>query len=124
MVRLLSIGRFTLIGILAASVHISIAWVLIAQAIFTPLPANIIAFLLAFMVSFSGHYYWTFGARSDIFQSLRRFLIIAVCAMIINNLILVFLLQYKLIPAVLSVVIAACIIPVVTYILSHFWAFK
>jgi putative flippase GtrA len=73
LVELLVLARFTLVGILAAAVHISIAWILISISALPPIMANLLAWSVAFMISFAGHYYWTFQARCNRNQALRGF---------------------------------------------------
>lgn len=124
LVELFIMGRFTLVGILATILHISIAWLLIAHAGLYPLIANFLAFLGAFMLSFSGHYYWTFYSRANRTQALRRFFVISGTAFLVNNIVLAGLLRADFITPVLATICAAFLIPVFTYILSRLWVFQ
>ena len=124
LLELFIMGRFALVGMLATTVHISIAWLLIVHAGFYPVTANFLAFLCAFMLSFSGHYYWTFYSRVDRTQALRRFFVISGTALIVNNIVLVSLLSADFIAPVLATICAVFIIPFFTYILSRLWVFR
>jgi putative flippase GtrA len=124
LLELFIMGRFTLVGIVATIVHISIAWLLIANAELYPLTANFLAFLCAFMLSFSGHYYWTFRSRANRAQALRRFFVISGTAFLVNNIVLTGLLRTDVIAPVLATICAAFLIPVFTYVLSRLWVFR
>jgi putative flippase GtrA len=124
LVELFTIGRFAIIGVLATIVHIAIVWVLISHAGLFPIVANLLAFLVAFILSFSGHYYWTFYSRSDRMQALRRFFVISGSAFVLNNIVLTGLLSIEIITAVMAAIYAAFLIPVFTFILSRLWVFK
>jgi putative flippase GtrA len=122
--ELFTIGRFTLVGVLATIVHVGIAWLLIVYAEFVPIIANFSAFLFAFIVSFTGHYHWTFSARVNRVQALKRFLIITGTAFAANNVVLVGLLKIEVVTPVLATIYAIFLIPVFTYILSRLWVFR
>jgi putative flippase GtrA len=124
LVELFIMGRFTLVGMLATILHISIAWLLIAYAGLYPLIANFLAFLGGFMLSFSGHYYWTFYSRANRTQALRRFFVISGTAFLVNNIALAGLLRADFVAPVLATICAAFLIPVFTYILSRLWVFQ
>jgi putative flippase GtrA len=124
LIELLTIGRFAIIGVLATIVHIAIVWVLIAHAGLFPIVANLLAFLVAFILSFSGHYYWTFYSRSDRMQALRRFFVISGSAFVLNNIVLTGLLSIEIITTVMAAIYAAFLIPAFTFILSRLWVFN
>jgi putative flippase GtrA len=124
LVELFIMGRFTLVGILATILHISIAWLLITLAGLYPITANFMAFLCAFMLSFSGHYYWTFYSRVNRAQALRRFFVISGTAILVNNIALMGLLKADFITPVLATICAAFLIPIFTYVLSRLWVFR
>jgi putative flippase GtrA len=58
--ELLTLFRFGIVGVMATAVHIFVVWVLLNHTHLATLIANALAFLTAFGVSFSGHYFWTF----------------------------------------------------------------
>lgn len=120
----LTICRFGIIGVLATTTHIGIVWVLIASAGLHPLLANVLAFLVAFMVSFSGHYYWTFVSRVSRRQAIKRFFLISGSAFVVNNVVLVALLKDEQIAPLLATISAVFVIPVITYVLGRLWAFQ
>lgn len=122
--ELFTIWRFVLVGILATTVHAGMALLLMVYAEFMPVIANLSAFLLAFIVSFTGHYYWTFSARVNRAQALKRFFIITGSAFAVNNVVLISLLKSGVIAPVLATIYAIFLIPVFTYVLSRLWVFR
>ena len=122
--ELLRVSRFSVIGIMAACIHIGIVWILISEYDIPVLIGNSGAFLAAFAFSFVGQYFWTFRAASDLRRALIRFFIVALGAFLINNLVLVTLLRAEILSDLLAAVLAVFVIPVITYLAGRFWAFK
>lgn len=113
------------VGGLAAATHFFVAVLLISQAFMNPLLANLIAFLIAFVVSYTGQRYWTFAAKHyNHRNTLGRYGLTAIIGFLINETTLwlgltVFHAWYPLILG-LAIIVAA----VSTYLLSANWAFK
>ena len=102
----------------------SVASLLIVGAGLFPLAANFVAFFCAFGVSFLGQHLWTFRARSDRRRALRRFFVVSGVAFLANNVALVSLLKAGLLSPIWAVILAACVIPAVTYTSSRLWVFR
>jgi putative flippase GtrA len=122
--ELLMASRFTLVGIAAASIHIGFLWILITQFDVDPIRANVGAFLTAFSFSFIGQYVWTF--RSSLYwpTALVRFFAISLVAFTLNNIALLGLLNLEQVHSSFAAVLAACIIPLVSYVFGRAWAFR
>ena len=91
------------------------------------LPANVLAFLTAFSLSFSGNYFWTFrdnhsvpAIRSAMFQSLM----VSASAFIINSTALFTLITLAGVTEYLAVLLSVMLVPAYTFILSRFWVFR
>jgi putative flippase GtrA len=123
-IELLTIGRFAIVGVLATIVHIGIVWALIVYAELHTFVANFVAFLMAFTVSFSGHYYWTFYSKNNRWRAIKRFFFIAASAFMVNNIVLAGLLSVEQITPVFAAICAVFVIPVFTYVLSRLWVFR
>lgn len=111
--------RFILVGGLATLVHILVAGSLLALFTLQPYVANLIAFLVAFGVSYCGHRYLTFARQG----SILRFLAVAIAGFALNNLLLTGLLALGL-SAFLAIVVATALVPVFSYLASSLWAFR
>lgn len=116
-------SRFALVGVAATLIHVLVVWMLIAKhdvAVFT---ANIVAFLTAFGVSFSGNYFWTFGTPGRPGRAARRFFFISGTAFVANNALLGALTVMNYLPPDIAAVTAAAAIPPITYGASRLWGF-
>ena len=122
--EVLTLSRFTLVGIIAACVHIGIVWALITQISVEALLANLVAFLTAFIISFTGQYFWTFRSNRYWQSALIRFFLISLFAFALNNMALITLLDLGFMSDSLAAILSAGVIPVITYLAGRFWAFK
>lgn len=121
--------RFGIVGIIATLVHIFSAWILLDNLkIHNAIIANTFAFLIAFIFSFLGHYFWTFKeneSNTNIKKAIAKFFIIAVTGFLINTCSLSILLYFNIVVnEKFSIIIALIFVPIFTYILSKFWGFK
>lgn len=116
-------SRFTLVGIGATLIHMSVVCCLIVQVNVRPLLANLVAFLTAFTFSFIGQHRWTFRSNRRYGSALPRFLTVSLVAFLVNNFVLVVLLDSGILPPVLTAVLSASLIPVFTYLVGRFWVF-
>ena len=122
--EVLTMSRFALVGIVATSVHVSIVWALIELFRIETLLANLVAFLTAFIVSFTGQYLWTFRSNRNWRSALARFFPVSSFGFVLNNIVLITLLELGFMSDSHAAMISACIIPIVTYLAGRFWAFK
>lgn len=127
--EIFTLFRFGIVGIIATFIHIFSAWVLLDNLqIHNAITANSIAFLIAFIFSFTGHYFWTFEANksnTNIKKAVIKFFIIAITGFLINTFSLSILLYFNVIAnEKFAIVIALIFVPIFTYVLSKFWGFK
>lgn len=121
--ELFRMSRFAIIGIIAAIVHIGIALLLVRFTGMNPFLANAIAFLTAFLVSFFGQYYWTFRCSGDPRRAMVRFFGLSLSGFVVNNAVLGILLESGKLSVYVAMFLAACVIPVFTYLVSRLWIF-
>lgn len=121
---LLQAGRFAIVGLVATAVHISILWVLINLFAIQVFFANLTAFIIAFLVSFSGHYLWTFKSSLEFYKAVIRFLLISLSGFLLNNIILITLLKKAWFSNTTAATLAVIIVPAITFIASKLWGFK
>ena len=90
-----------------------------------PLLANILAFFIAFNVSFVGHHYWTFSKQATNKQPWGRFLAVAILGFCLTEGLYALLLHVmgKELYAI-ALILTLLIVPPVTFVFSKFWAFK
>lgn len=114
------IMRFGIVGGAATATHMAVAAALLSATV--PWPVwliNVIAFAVAFWVSFFGHRHFTFKRKG----SPVRFLGAAMAGLAVNN---VFLLAVLWVTGneMLSVVLAAAAAPVAVFAISRLWVFN
>src|SRR5262245_11741863 len=122
--ELFRIGRFGLVGVAATCAHMLIACGLIMSTDLPALFANALAFVTAFGISFSGHYFWTFASSGNPTRAMRRFFVISVTAFLANSLLLAQLIRFDWMSAATSAATAAAIIPVISFLGGRLWAFR
>lgn len=116
---------FVLVGASAAAVHLAVVAAAVQLAGITPLPANVVGFLVAFLVSFGGHVRWTFPTPpSERAGARRRFFAIALTGFALNQAAYAWALRLVgerwYLPALFGVLLA---VAVSTFLLSKLWAF-
>ncbi|WP_062268349.1 GtrA family protein [Endozoicomonas arenosclerae] len=118
--------KFIVTGGTAAAVHLFILWLLVDLNELTPLLANPLAFLLAFIVSYFGHSLWTFNHKQHVHHNtLVKFLLVQLlCSFVLNQGLYTLLLTYSHLNYLVASFIVLAVIPLVTFTLSKYWAFK
>ncbi|HET7867523.1 MAG TPA: GtrA family protein [Burkholderiaceae bacterium] len=118
------IGRFVGVGCAAAAVHWGVVVGLVGQCGWRPPLANVLGWLLAFVVSFSGHHLWTFRDHGvPPWQSAARFFLVSAAGFAVNETAYVLLLRWhaQRYDRVLAAVLVGT--AVFTYLLGRHWAF-
>jgi putative flippase GtrA len=114
---------FAGIGGVSALVHILTVLYLVTYFELPPLLANILAFFLAFNVSFIGHKYLTFARLNDEKQlSLPHFFIVASSAGILNEFLYFLFLTYTGLNYLNALILVLGLVSIYTFFLSRFWA--
>ena len=119
------VSWFLLVGCAAAAVHWSIVVLLVSHGAWRPLTANVIGWMIAFGVSFSGHHRLTFRSQQAPLQrAALRFLAVSAAGFAVNEAAYALLLSLGL-EASYKLVLAAVLVGVasLTYLLSRHWAF-
>jgi len=115
---------FVAVGCAAGAVHFLVVILLVSHFTLAPLAANVAGWLVAFIVSFTGHRLLTFSANeAPVWRSMRRFFGVSLAGFITNEAMYAALLhlsglRYDLLLAFVLVAVA-----VMTYLLSARWAF-
>lgn len=116
--------RFGLIGIGATVIHLAIGLMLI-HAGWSPLIANVVAFVFAFFVSFAGHFGYTFAGQStDPASAFVRFIVVAVVGFSFNETVLAIMLQFDVMEKATAFVLSTLAAAIITFVLSRNWAFR
>lgn len=122
-----AVGKFAVVGILATLTHAGVATVLLESGTLSAFPANICGFLVAFGVSFSGHYFWSFShlrRKGPALASMTRFLVIALSGFLLNSVILALWLELTPWPDLIGLLFSIAIVPALSFLGARLWAFS
>jgi putative flippase GtrA len=116
---------FIAVGCAAAATH----WLVVVTAVsatgLAPLIANVIGWLVAFGVSFAGHYHLTFKHhRAPVAQAARRFFAVSALGFAVNELSYAWLLRATELPYDILLALILIAIAGMTFILGRLWAFR
>jgi putative flippase GtrA len=118
------VAWFVAVGCAAAAVHWSVVVALVSQLGARPLAANVFGWLVALVVSFSGHHRLTFRDHgSPLARSATRFLAVSAGGFAVNETAYALLLHASRLryDVLLAGVLLA--VAVATYLLSRHWVF-
>lgn len=112
--------RFIVVGGAATLAHFFLAMLLCLffKSCCSMFFLNIMAFSVAFAISYLGHRYITFCKRG----SFPKFFLTSLSGFAINNLVLFFMIWLGLYGEI-SLLFSILIVPFITYLLSRFWVF-
>ena len=120
---------FAAVGIAAALVHLSVAAVLLHSLIKGPdagpaLVANAAAFIVAFLVSYSGQRRWTFRSSAAHARLLPRYLLVAAAGLGVNEAVVATGMRAFGLPALLAIALAIVCVAWLTFQASQYWVFS
>lgn len=119
------IAWFVGVGCSAAATHWLVVVVLVQLYSLDPLLANFIGWLVAFCVSFTGHYYLTFRLHAaPIVRAALRFFGVSALGFAINEMAYAWLLKYTTLGYDILLAIILISIAVMTFVLGRYWAFR
>jgi len=116
--------RFGSTGIAATLLHLLIAFAAAKGMDLSPYAANAAGFASAFIVSYLGHFYWTFGHRAGHRRYLARFLVLSLSGYGLSNLIIWLVVERAGLPFVLALPWIALAVPAFTFLSAKYWAFS
>jgi len=119
------ISLFIAVGCAAAAAHWTVAVGCVELLGFPPLAANLVGWLIAFVVSFTGHYQLTFRhSQTPWTIAARRFFLISAVGFAINESAYALLLHTTDIPYDLLLGLILIGLAFATFIASRLWAFR
>ncbi len=117
------LARFSAVGAITTVVHIGVAMTVVAAAGANPSVGAMIGFVAAFMVSYFGHFRFTFAASGRYRDYLPRFAVSSLASFLLSTAAVwvataILGIDYK--PAMFAL---AIIVPVCNYLVNRFWVF-
>lgn len=117
--------QFGLVGGSAAATHLAVVGLLVQAFQMPPLAANVLAFLVAFIVSYNGHALLTFSAvHARGWAVVGRFFAVSCLSFLANELLYAVALHVLHWHYFWSLLVVLMVVAVGTFVLSKFWAFK
>ena len=122
------LSKFASVGVVATAVHALVYTV--AGGLLEPMLANLIAFIIAFLFSYSGHFLWTFRAQTkgqkiqSAFAYQFKFLLVALSGLVLNSLAVWVVTQWLRIDYLYAIGPMVFVVPLVTFALAKGWAFR
>jgi putative flippase GtrA len=116
---------FVLVGCAAAATHWGTTVYLVESGYWTPAWSNLVGWVVAFGVSFSGHYFLTFRHQHKAWRSsVVRFAGVSLFGFLVNEMAFVSLLHWTRLSYewVLAGVLVG--VAVFTFVLGRYWAFR
>jgi putative flippase GtrA len=115
---------FVAVGCAAALTHLGVVVVLVSSHGQLPLVANVVGWLVAFVVSFAGHWLLTFSAQqAPLWRAARRFFGVSAAGFATNEFAYALLLQWSSLRYDVILALVLIGVAVITYLLSSRWAF-
>src|SRR5690606_11151075 len=119
------IGWFLCVGCAAAATHWAVAVGCVEQLGLPPLAANAIGWLVAFVVSFTGHYRLTFRHLASRWTvAARRFFLISACGFLLNEAAYAWLLHITRVRYDAPLALILLGLAALTFLASRLWAFR
>ncbi|NYT65505.1 GtrA family protein [Alcaligenaceae bacterium] len=119
------IAWFVAVGCAAAATHWLAVVILVSINNLAPLGANFIGWLVAFCVSFTGHYFLTFRQHAtSVARAALRFFGVSALGFAVNELAYAWLLHHTTLPYDLLLALILMAIAVMTFVLGRYWAFR
>jgi putative flippase GtrA len=117
------LARFFAVGTIATIVHIGVAMIVVADAGANPTVGAMIGFIAAFMVSYFGHFRFSFAASGRYRDYLLKFAVSSLASFLLSTAAVwvatgILGIDYK--PALIAL---AIIVPVCNYLVNRFWVF-
>ena len=119
-----SVLKFGLVGLFATLTYYSSAIFLreVLQG-FSILVTNVFAYCIAMIVSYAGHYFWTYKAQGNHGATIAKYIISALFGSALNSTIVYicmrFSMQYKS-----AMLVAIILVPAVAYVINKKWVFR
>ena len=123
--KLPQLFQFVLVGGSAAATHLAVVGLLVSLLHMPPLSANVLAFLVAFIVSYNGHALLTFSeSKAQGWSVVARYFAVACLSFVANEVLYYIALNWLHWHYFWSLAAVLVLVAIGTFVMSKFWAFK
>ena len=117
------LARFSAVGAITTVVHIGVAMTVVAAAGANPSVGAMIGFIAAFMVSYFGHFRFTFAASGRYHDYLPRFAVSSLASFLLSTAAVWVATAILGIGYKSALIALAIVVPVCNYLVNRFWVF-
>jgi len=117
------LARFSAVGAITTVVHIGVAMTVVAAAGANPSVGAMIGFVAAFMVSYFGHFRFTFAASGRYRDYLPRFAVSSLASFLLSTAAVWVATAILGIGYKSALIALAIVVPVCNYLVNRFWVF-
>lgn len=118
------IMRFLVTGVLATLTHAAVGYALTSSTGMAGPIANVCGFLLAWWISFIGHFYFSFRGHGQGWAAARRFVVYSAMIFAMAHSLTVFVSTNKVLNDDFVPIIGAVLTPAVSFVVYKFIVFK
>ena len=115
--------RFSIVGGLATVVYLAAALIAVELLSMSPMIGALAGFSASFVVSYIGHFHFTFAAPGRYRDYVLRFAVSSLASFLISTLAMWSATKWFMIDYRIALVAIAIIIPICSYLLNRFWVF-
>jgi putative flippase GtrA len=117
------IVRFGVTGVVATATHVGCFAVANELLRVPPVPANALAFLIAFLTGFTLNFAWTFRARGRVVRRMLQYFGVAVAGLGLNSALMYFAVYVAQWSPYAGIALSIALTPLLTYTLSRRFVF-
>lgn len=119
-----SVATFVVVGGVTTAVHICAGLLAHHLAGLEPFGANLLAWCVAFLVSYAGHKTYSFRSPGKVRRSMPKFFALSLTNLILNQLIVYTVSTSAGHPYWVSLVAMVAVVPAFTYFMGRMWVFS
>lgn len=117
------LARFSIVGAIATGVYVAVAMIAIGAGGATPMVGAIIGFCASFLVSYIGHFRFTFAVPGQYRDYVVKFAVSSIVSLLLITSAISVTTKILKIDYRLALIAVAIIVPICNYLVSRFWVF-
>jgi len=121
--ELWKLSRFSIVGVIATGVYVVAAMIAVAAGDVSPIVGATIGFCASFLVSYVGHFRFTFAVAGRYRDYVVRFAVSSVASLFLSTIAIWVSTKILNIDYRLALIAVSIIIPICSYLVSRFWVF-
>ncbi|MCR9104643.1 MAG: GtrA family protein [Gammaproteobacteria bacterium] len=117
-------GKFAVVGVINTLVYFVVTGSLVELALLAPVPASVVGFVFAVLVSFALNTAWTFRQTDQLHLRFARFLIVSVTGMALNTVIMYLVVTQLQLHYLWGMLAVLFVVPPCNFVLNLRWSYK